>query len=49
MLLAKRSLMGDIDIQTLIDRGPSNRIEELRLEIFEKVNALGLARKGLVA
>ena len=47
MLLAKRSLMGDIDIQTLIDRGPSNRIEELRLEIFEKVNALGIGAQGL--
>ena len=47
MLLAKRSLMDDIDIQDLIERGPSNRIEELRLEIFEKVNALGIGAQGL--
>ena len=47
MLLAKRSLMDDIDIQDLIERGPSNRVEELRLEIFEKVNALGIGAQGL--
>ncbi len=47
MLLAKRSLMDDIDIQDLIEGGPSNRIEELRLEIFEKVNALGIGAQGL--
>ena len=47
MLLAKRSLMDDIDIQDLIERGPSNRVEALRLEIFEKVNALGIGAQGL--
>ena len=47
MLLAKRSLMDDIDIQDLIERGPSNRVEELRLEIFEKVNGLGIGAQGL--
>lgn len=46
-LLAKESLMDPIDIQELIARGPSNRIEELRLELFEKVNALGIGAQGL--
>src|SRR5690606_10996681 len=47
MLLAKESLMEEIDIQELVARGPSNRLEELRLEIFEKVNALGIGAQGL--
>lgn len=47
MLLAKESLMEPINIQDLIDRGPSNRAEELRLEIFEKVNGLGIGAQGL--
>ncbi len=47
MLLAKESLMEEIDIQELAARGPSNRVEELRLEIFEKVNALGIGAQGL--
>ena len=47
MLLAKESLMDPVDIQQLISRGPSNRAEELRLEIFDKVNALGIGAQGL--
>ena len=47
MLLAKRSLMDPIDIHDLQERGPSNRIEELRLEIFDKVNSLGIGAQGL--
>jgi len=47
MLLAKEALMEPIDIQELIARGPSSRIEELRLEIYEKVNALGIGAQGL--
>ncbi len=47
MLLAKESLMEHIDIHKLLEKGPSNRIEELRLEIFEKVNALGIGAQGL--
>lgn len=47
MLLAKRSLMDPIDIQELQARGPSSRIEELRLEIFDKVNSLGIGAQGL--
>ncbi len=46
-VLAKQSLMDPVDIQALHDRGPANRIEELRLEIFEKVNALGIGAQGL--
>ncbi|MDK2126426.1 fumarate hydratase [Parachitinimonas caeni] len=47
MLLAKKSLMEPIDIQDLIARGPQNRVEELRLELYEKVNALGIGAQGL--
>src|SRR5690606_35077844 len=47
MLLAKESLMEEIDIQELQARGPRNRVEELRLEIFDKVNALGIGAQGL--
>ncbi len=47
MLMAKEALMEPIDIQHLRARGPSNRIEELRLELYEKVNALGIGAQGL--
>ena len=47
MLLAKESLMEEIDIQDLIARGPQNRVEELRIELFDKVNALGIGALGL--
>jgi fumarate hydratase class I len=47
VLLAKESLMEPIDIQDLIARGPSNRAEELRIELYEKVNALGIGAQGL--
>ena len=47
MIMAKESLMGSIDIHDLQARGPSNRAEELRLELFEKVNQLGIGAQGL--
>jgi fumarate hydratase class I len=47
MLMAKEALMEPIDIQALKARGPNNRIEELRLELHEKVNALGIGAQGL--
>lgn len=47
MLLAKWGMMDPINIHELIARGPRNRAEELRLEIFEKVNALGIGAQGL--
>ena len=47
LLLAKESLMAPVDIQELIARGPKNRAEELRVELYEKVNALGIGAQGL--
>jgi fumarate hydratase class I len=47
MLLAKESLMAPIDMHELKASGAKNRIEELRLEIFEKVNNLGIGAQGL--
>src|SRR5690554_4324810 len=46
-LMAKEVLMDPIDIHELQARGPQNRIEELRLELFEKVNKLGIGAQGL--
>ena len=47
MLLAKEALMEPIDMVELKARGATNRAEELRLELFEKVNALGIGAQGL--
>jgi fumarate hydratase class I len=47
MLMAKESLLDHIDIQQLQEKGAENRNEELRLELFEKVNALGIGAQGL--
>lgn len=47
MCLAKESLMGPIDMAALKARGPANRIEELRIEIYDAVNALGIGAQGL--
>ncbi len=47
VLLAKEALMEDIDMTELRARGARNRIEELRIEIFDKVNALGIGAQGL--
>jgi len=47
MLLAKESLMAPIDMHELKARGAQNKLEELRLEIFEKVNNLGIGAQGL--
>src|SRR2546422_8589425 len=47
MLLAKEALMEPIDMHELRSRGPKNRLEELRLEVYEKVNALGIGAQGL--
>ncbi len=47
VLLAKESLMQALDLAALRKRGASNRIEELRLEIADKVNALGIGAQGL--
>ena len=47
MLMAKQSLMEDIDMYELLARGPQNKLEELRIELYEKVNALGIGAQGL--
>ncbi|PJJ96150.1 fumarate hydratase [Lysobacteraceae bacterium NML03-0222] len=47
MLLAKEALMEPIDITELKARGAQNRAEELRLELYDKVNALGIGAQGL--
>jgi fumarate hydratase class I len=47
VLLAKESLMEDIDMYELLQRGPANKVEELRLELYDKVNALGIGAQGL--
>jgi fumarate hydratase class I len=47
VLLAKESLMDDIDMYELLQRGPKDKLEELRIELYEKVNALGIGAQGL--
>jgi len=47
MLLAKESMMDPIDMHELQARGASNHLEELRLELFDKVNQLGIGAQGL--
>jgi fumarate hydratase class I len=47
MVMAKESLMDPIDMQELIDRGAKTKIEEMRIEIYEKVNKLGIGAQGL--
>jgi fumarate hydratase class I len=47
MLLAKESLMDPIDIQDLMARGPKNTAEKLRIELYKKINALGIGAQGL--
>jgi fumarate hydratase, class I len=47
MMLAKEVLMEPIDMFELLARGPANKLEELRIELYEKVNALGIGAQGL--
>ena len=47
MVMAKEALMEPIDMQELMARGANSRIEELRIELYEKVNALGIGAQGL--
>jgi len=47
VMLAKESLMEDIDMYELLERGPQNKLEEMRIELYEKVNALGIGAQGL--
>ncbi|MFN0162172.1 MAG: fumarate hydratase, partial [Burkholderiales bacterium] len=47
MVMAKESLMGEIDMAELKARGPKDKYEELRIELYDKVNALGIGAQGL--
>src|SRR6267143_698923 len=47
MLMAKEALMEPIDMAELKARGPQNKTEELRIELYDKVNALGIGAQGL--
>lgn len=47
MLMAKEALLEHIDIHELQAKGAENRNEELRLELFDKVNGLGIGAQGL--
>lgn len=47
MLMAKEVLMDPVDIHDLRERGPANRAEELRLELMDAVNDLGIGAQGL--
>ncbi len=51
MVMAKESLMGDIDMHELLERkaagGALTNVEKLRIELYEKINALGIGAQGL--
>lgn len=47
LLLAKVALTEPIDMYSLLSRGPSNEIEALRVELYERINALGIGAQGL--
>jgi fumarate hydratase, class I len=47
MLMAKEALMEPIDMAELKARGPRTKVEELRIELYDKVNALGIGAQGL--
>src|SRR5690606_36959449 len=47
MLLAKEALLDPIDMHELRERGASNRSEQLRIELMDKINRLGVGAQGL--
>ena len=47
MLMAKRALFAPIDIQAVRARSSTDDVERLRLEVFDRVNALGIGAQGL--
>ena len=47
MVMAKEALMEPIDMHELKQRGPRNKTEELRIELYSKINALGIGAQGL--
>ena len=48
MCMAKEALLEPIDMSELLRRGPSSKLEEMRIEIYDRVNALGVGAQGLV-
>jgi fumarate hydratase class I len=47
MVMAKEALMEDIDMAELKARGPNSKVEELRIDLYDRVNALGIGAQGL--
>ncbi|HVJ51815.1 MAG TPA: fumarate hydratase [Aliidongia sp.] len=47
LLMAKQSLLDPIDMTELKARGPTSKLEEMRIELFDKINALGIGAQGL--
>lgn len=47
VLMAKQALMEDLDMYELLERGPKTKLEELRVELYQKVNGLGIGAQGL--
>ncbi|MEM6462649.1 MAG: fumarate hydratase [Pseudomonadota bacterium] len=47
MLIAKRCVMDEIDMSSIIERGPQTREEEMRLRLYERINGLGIGAQGL--
>jgi len=47
MLMAKQSLLEPLDMTELRARGPSSKLEEMRIELYDKINALGIGAQGL--
>lgn len=47
MLLAKRAVMDKIDMSELLKRGPNNKSEEFRIDLYQRINALGIGAQGL--
>jgi fumarate hydratase class I len=47
MLLAKEALNEPLDMADLLARGPATKAEEMRIDIYERVNALGIGAQGL--
>jgi len=47
MMMAKEVLMEPLDMHELLARGPRSNIEELRVELYTRINALGIGAQGL--
>lgn len=47
MLLAKRAVMDKIDMSELLQRGPNSKSEEFRIDLYHRINALGIGAQGL--